>query len=188
MGINAVDMGPLHFMNLCLIPFSEVISLVDAQITSRSYGRLFAAVYFDGEQRKFSVGDLIMVNKDIAIDVGQQITLDKVTLVGGKDFTLIGRPVLPRDLVRVEATVVEKNLSRTNVLLICKKKPSRGQYKCKHWRVACLTCNACWHHFNSSLGKHNRPGTYLRGYTSGTPETRESTPMPHESSVNARLL
>ena len=36
-----------------------------------------------------------------------------------RDFTLLGRPVLPRDLVRVEATVVEKNLSKTEVRLNC---------------------------------------------------------------------
>ena len=56
-----------------------------------------------------------MLDSDLGIDIGTRITLDKVTLVGSTDFTLMGRPVLPRDLVRVEATVVEKNLSKTEV-------------------------------------------------------------------------
>ena len=66
-------------------------------------------------QRKFTEGDLIMLNSDLGIDIGTRITIDKVTLVGSRDFTLMGRPVLPRDLARVEATVVEKNLSKTEV-------------------------------------------------------------------------
>ena len=36
-------------------------------------------------------------------------------LVGSKDFTLIGRPMLPRDLINVEATVVEKTLTHKKV-------------------------------------------------------------------------
>ena len=37
--------------------------------------------------------------------------MEKVLLVGADDFTLIGRPLLGRDLVRVEATVIEKTVS-----------------------------------------------------------------------------
>ena len=62
-----------------------------------------------------------MLDSDLGIDIGTRITLDKVTLVGSTDFTLMGRPVLPRDLVRVEATVVEKNLSKTEVGTQCKQ-------------------------------------------------------------------
>ena len=36
-------------------------------------------------------------------------------MVGSRDFSLLGRPILPRDLVRVTATVVDRNISRTNV-------------------------------------------------------------------------
>merc|ERR1712154_238709 len=115
----------------------EVISLVDEQIGSRSHGRLFACVYFDGAQRKFTAGDLIMLDSDLGVDIGTRITLDKVTLVGSRDFTLLGRPVLPRDLVRVEATVVEKNLSKTEIYFDSKtkkdgkplKKTTRTKYK-----------------------------------------------------------
>lgn len=104
----------------------EVIALVDAQIADRTYGRLFACLYFDGKQRKVAPGDLLMLNSDLGVDVGTRITLDKVTLVGGRDFTLLGRPLLPRDLVRVEATVVEKNLSKTKVTLYTKRKIRRA--------------------------------------------------------------
>ena len=48
-------------------------------------------------------------------DIGQRIRLEKVLLVGSKDFTLIGRPFLPRDQISVEATVVEKTLTHKKV-------------------------------------------------------------------------
>ncbi|TRY73951.1 hypothetical protein TCAL_05556 [Tigriopus californicus] len=90
----------------------EVISLVDEQIQNQSYGRLFAVLYADQRQFKVTPGDLIMLNHDLGIIPGSKIVLDKVLLVGGRDFSLIGRPVLPRDLVQIDATVVEKALSK----------------------------------------------------------------------------
>ena len=114
---------------------------MDDQIRGGSYGRLFAGVYMGTQQRKVTAGDLIMLNYDMGLDIGQEIVLDKVRktfkyiteserdlisffnpsfafqimFVGGSDFTLLGRPILPRDLVRVDAVVVEKNLDRTRV-------------------------------------------------------------------------
>ena len=35
-------------------------------------------------QRKFTTGDLIMIDADLGIDIGTRITLDKVTLVGSR--------------------------------------------------------------------------------------------------------
>ena len=43
------------------------------------------------------------------------VKLDKSLLIGGKDFTLIGRPFLPRDAFQITATVVEKNLSQQKI-------------------------------------------------------------------------
>ena len=68
---------------------------------------------------------------DIGAPIGQRIVFDKVVLVGGADFSLLGRPVLPRDLVRVEATVVEKNISKTNVHLVKWKKLRFSRTYCK---------------------------------------------------------
>lgn len=45
--------------------------------------------------------------------IGDQIRLDKVLLAGGRDFTLIGAPLLDKGLVDVQATVIEKTLSHT---------------------------------------------------------------------------
>ena len=103
----------------------EVLDLVNDQIESGSYGRLFAVVMLGWHQHKVTSGDILMVNHDIGAKPGQRIKLDKVLLIGSKDFTLMGRPLLPKDLHLVEATVVEKNLSQTK---ICQKFRKRQQY------------------------------------------------------------
>lgn len=55
--------------------------------------------------------DLILVENHIEADCGDRIRMEKVLLVGAQDFTLVGRPLLGQDLVRVEATVIEKTES-----------------------------------------------------------------------------
>lgn len=93
----------------------EVIDKVNAQISHHTYGRLFAVVLMEKHQHKITSGDLLMCNHDIGASLGQVIKLDKSLLIGGKDFTLIGRPLLPRDAFQIMATVVEKNLSQHKI-------------------------------------------------------------------------
>ncbi|KAH7937291.1 hypothetical protein HPB49_010352 [Dermacentor silvarum] len=50
---------------------------------------------------------------------GSVVSSDDVLMVGARDFTLLGRPLLDRGLVRVDATVVEKTLSKTKRNFIC---------------------------------------------------------------------
>ncbi|XP_067902119.1 39S ribosomal protein L21, mitochondrial isoform X2 [Heterodontus francisci] len=89
----------------------EVIKDVQTLISTGAYGRLFAVVHFASRQWKVTNEDLILIENHIEADCGDRIRLEKVLLVGGDDFTLIGRPLLGRDLVRVEATIIEKTES-----------------------------------------------------------------------------
>ncbi len=59
---------------------------------------------------------------DIGAPLGSRIVLDKVLCVGGQDFTLFGRPLLPHGLVRVEATVIERALTRNKIFQKFKKR------------------------------------------------------------------
>ena len=43
-------------------------------------------------------------------------------MIGSRDFSLFGRPLLPPGQVEVEATVVEKTLSRTKYTQLFKKR------------------------------------------------------------------
>lgn len=81
--------------------------------TIKENNRLFAVVHLCGKQFKITNNDLVLVDGYWPPDVGDRIQLQKVLLVGGKDFTLIGRPILDAGTVNITATVVDKDLSHT---------------------------------------------------------------------------
>jgi len=109
----------------------EVIENVNTQISQHSYGRLFAVVLMERHQHKITSGDLLMCNHDIGAPLGKVVKLDKSLLIGGKDFTLIGRPFLPRDAFQITATVVEKNLSQQKICFRHLKRVKWGNPKTK---------------------------------------------------------
>ncbi|TKS68694.1 39S ribosomal protein L21, mitochondrial [Collichthys lucidus] len=90
---------------------AAVVSAVNQQINQQDYGRLFAVVHFAGRQWKVTDEDLILIENHIEAECGERIRMEKVLLVGAEDFTLIGRPLLGKELVRVDATVIEKTES-----------------------------------------------------------------------------
>lgn len=49
----------------------------------------------------------------------------KVLVAGGQDFSIIGRPIIPKDLINVQATIIEKTLTHTKTHF---KKKRRKQY------------------------------------------------------------
>ncbi|XP_028649366.1 39S ribosomal protein L21, mitochondrial [Erpetoichthys calabaricus] len=86
----------------------DVVHKVNDLIATGQYGRLFAVVHFASRQWKVTNEDLILIENHIDAECGERICLEKVLLVGSENFSLIGRPLLGKDLVRVEATVIEK--------------------------------------------------------------------------------
>ncbi|XP_026214703.1 39S ribosomal protein L21, mitochondrial [Anabas testudineus] len=90
---------------------AAVVSTVNQRIQRQDFGRLFAVVHFAGRQWKVTNEDLILIENQIEAQCGERIRMEKVLLVGAEDFTLVGRPLLEKELVRVEATVIEKTES-----------------------------------------------------------------------------
>ncbi|XP_026159961.1 large ribosomal subunit protein bL21m [Mastacembelus armatus] len=90
---------------------AAVVSTVNQRIHRQEFGRLFAVVHFAGRQWKVTDEDLILIENHIEAECGERIRMEKVLLVGAEDFTLIGRPLLGKELVRIEATVIEKTES-----------------------------------------------------------------------------
>ncbi|XP_041790217.1 39S ribosomal protein L21, mitochondrial [Chelmon rostratus] len=90
---------------------AAVVSTVNQKINQQDFGRLFAVVHFASRQWKVTNEDLILIENHIDAECGERIRMEKVLLVGSEDFTLIGRPLLGKELVRVEATVIEKTES-----------------------------------------------------------------------------
>lgn len=92
---------------------SSVVKEINEQITNDKTGRLFAVVQLCGKQFKVTENDLIIVEGYWPPNPGDELRLEKVLLVGSKDFTLVGRPILNNELVTVDATVIEKTMSHT---------------------------------------------------------------------------
>lgn len=90
---------------------AAVVSTVNHRIHRQDFGRLFAVVHFAGRQWKVTNEDLILIENHVEAECGERIRMEKVLLVGAEDFTLVGRPLLGKELVRVEATVIEKTES-----------------------------------------------------------------------------
>ncbi|EFX90442.1 hypothetical protein DAPPUDRAFT_299797 [Daphnia pulex] len=120
----------------------ETIEKVNSQIELNSHGRLFAVIHLAGKQRRVTDGDLIMIEGAHPADVGDVIRAEKVLLLGSRDFTLIGRPLLRPDLVRVEVTVVEKSLTHTKtVFRNRRRKNTRSINFCRsHFSIMRINC------------------------------------------------
>lgn len=97
--------------NSAVVPSKEIIQNVNNQLSKDEAGRLFAVVHLAGKQFKVTAGDIVIVEGYWPPQNGDKIRLDKVLLAGGKDFSLIGTPLVKPGLVDVQATVIEKTLS-----------------------------------------------------------------------------
>ncbi|CRL00356.1 CLUMA_CG013628, isoform A [Clunio marinus] len=115
---------PLQVVNLNNENLDPVKNIND-KIKSDEVGRLFAVIQLLGKQFKVTAGDVILVEGLWEPTNGDKLRLDKVLLAGSKDFSLIGRPILPIGLIDVQATIIEKSLSHTRTVF---KKKRRKQY------------------------------------------------------------
>ncbi|XP_033101913.1 39S ribosomal protein L21, mitochondrial-like [Anneissia japonica] len=85
----------------------DVLQSVNSEIDA-NYSRLFAIIQISGKQYKVTTNDLIQTYSHIDADVGDRIRLEKVLMAGGENFTILGKPLIRLDVVKVEATVIEK--------------------------------------------------------------------------------
>jgi hypothetical protein len=56
--------------------------------------QIFAVVRIKGLQYKVTKDDRVMIEKLEGFEVGQQIELEEVLMIGTKDYTSVGRPVV----------------------------------------------------------------------------------------------
>jgi len=119
----------------------ETLGKINSQL-DQGPGRLFAVVHVRGFQHKVTDGDLVMVKTDLGASIGKKIILQKLLALGGRDFTLLGTPVLPLDLANIEATVIEKSLSRTKVHQFFKKRERKRWMTFNRTRQTLLRINS----------------------------------------------
>lgn len=127
----------ISLFNYHLNEYLDVVSNVNSLIQSDSYGRLFAIIHMAGKQIRVTDGDLVMIEGFHPTSVGDVIRAEKVLLVGSRDFTLLGRPTLRPDLVRVEATVIEKSLTHTKTHFRKKRRKQYMRINCKPIDCVC---------------------------------------------------
>lgn len=97
-----------------------VVEKVNKQLEEGRAGRLFAVVSVGGKQHLVKTEDIIVMEGNYPLKLGEVIRLQKVLAMGGRDFTLLGRPILPVDQAFVEATVIEKTFSHTKIWFLTK--------------------------------------------------------------------
>ncbi|PFX31564.1 39S ribosomal protein L21, mitochondrial-like [Stylophora pistillata] len=108
---------------------SDVIKDVqDEMLKGESSGQIFAVVHIGGSQFKITVNDTIIINR-IDAETGDRIHIEKVLLVGGENFTVIGTPLLVRDLVKIEATVLEKTKGPKKIVFKMKRRKGYRRWK-----------------------------------------------------------
>lgn len=91
--------------------------------------KVFVVVHIAGSQFKVAHNDVLMINQKIAAECGDLIKLEKVLAIGGRNFTLFGQPLLKREMVNVEAMVMEKTKGEKKHVF--KKKKRKGY---KRWK------------------------------------------------------
>ncbi|XP_075214193.1 mitochondrial ribosomal protein L21 [Lycorma delicatula] len=104
----------------------ETIALVNSQIEQKKEGRLFAVIHVAGKQFKITAEDIIIIHGHWPPQPSDEIQFEKVLMVAGQDFSLIGRPVLPSGLVCIKGTIIEKDLSHTKTRFV---KQRRKQFQ-----------------------------------------------------------
>eukprot|EP01112_Ceratiomyxa_fruticulosa_P004631 TRINITY_DN1516_c0_g1_i1.p1 TRINITY_DN1516_c0_g1~~TRINITY_DN1516_c0_g1_i1.p1 ORF type:complete len:220 (-),score=48.46 TRINITY_DN1516_c0_g1_i1:56-715(-) len=89
----------------------------------------FAVIHVCGKQYKVTKGDVIMCDY-LEVDVADKILFDKVLMVGTKDFTSVGTPVLRN--AKVEGTIEE--LTKTEKQIVFKKRRRKNSQRTKGHR------------------------------------------------------
>ena len=95
----------------------------------------FVVIQIGGKQYKVTTGDTIIVNKLYGCDVADEIVLNKVLLLGTKDLTAIGRPLLNQ--IQVKAQVEEQ--TRASKVIVFKKKRRKGYKRHRGFRAEITT-------------------------------------------------
>lgn len=108
-----------------------MLNEINNQIATNRTGRLFAVVQICGKQFKITENDIIIIEGFWPPNIGEYLKLGKVLLVGSTDFTLIGKPILNRELVSVDAIVIEKTLSHTKTRFRFRKRKQYRRINCK---------------------------------------------------------
>ena len=115
-------------------PFSVVEHKIHVENSQPEAPHSFAVIKMSGTQYKVTIDDVITTHKIKDVKVGEQMEINDVLLIGTKDQTIVGRPLIPN--AKVIATVEEQ--TRDKKLIVFKKKKRKG-YKKKQGHRSYIT-------------------------------------------------
>lgn len=95
----------------------------------------FAVIEFSGRQYKVAENDVIVADYLKHVDIGQQLALDRVMLVGSASDTYVGHPYL--DSAAVHATVEE--ITEGDKVVIFKKRRRKNSKRTRGFRRDVVT-------------------------------------------------
>lgn len=110
---------------------TDILNIINKQLETNTQSRLFAIVSISGKQFKVTENDIVIIQGYWPPNPGDKLKLEKVLLVGGTDFSLIGQPLLNREMVNITATVIEKTFSHTKIRFRMRKRKQYRRTKCK---------------------------------------------------------
>eukprot|EP00128_Syssomonas_multiformis_P006933 Colp12_sorted_trinity150504_noHs@18915 len=74
---------------------TSLVATLNSSIQSEEQKSLFAVVQLAGKQFKVTKNDIVVVNK-LKVDVGAQIKLEKVLMLGSPSVSVIGTPLIDK--------------------------------------------------------------------------------------------
>jgi len=111
--------APAGARTYCSADGEEAVEVTKEQPPKPS---MFAVVQVGGKQYKVCEGDVILADKINGVDIGENIELKKVLLVGKADRTIIGTPQVENASVLAEV----QEQTKAEKLTIFKKKRRKG--------------------------------------------------------------
>lgn len=137
------DSAPGTFKTVGRLNLPSFVCPHPSPTTEADEARLFAVVSIAGKQFKVTPGDLIMVPHLKRMDIGETLRLESVLAIGGKDYTIIGRPHVERSAVM--GTVQEQ--AQTAKLIVFKKIRRQGYRRTRGHRtdVTIVKIDAIYH-------------------------------------------
>lgn len=100
-------------------------------VTDETKRDSFAVICLNGKQYKVVADDLLIVNQLKSLKAGDLVEADRVLLVGTKDYTLLGRPVV--DGARVIMSV--ESQTKAKKIIVFKKKRRKGYRRSQGFRA-----------------------------------------------------
>ncbi|KZT27728.1 hypothetical protein NEOLEDRAFT_1176338 [Neolentinus lepideus HHB14362 ss-1] len=106
---------------------TQLSSTTSALALIRSQPNQYVIASLAGRKYLLAPRDLLTVPRLNDVRVGDVLSLSEIHEIGSREFTLRGDPIIPKDTVKVAATVVEHTKGKMEIIV--KKKRRKGYVK-----------------------------------------------------------